>query len=79
MSDSLKNRVYVGKLHYDVRDSDLKRFFKDYGKITDINLKNGYAFVVSNFLHYIKNIALNIRIILIRVDSSSQVYVSKTH
>ena len=47
MSESLRNRIYVGKLHYDVRDSDIKRFFKDYGKINDINLKNGYAFVVS--------------------------------
>lgn len=45
MSESLRNRIYVGKLHYDVRDSDIKRFFKDYGKINDINLKNGYAFV----------------------------------
>ena len=46
MSD-LRNRIYIGKLHYDVREKDIERFFKDFGKINDINMKNGYAFVVS--------------------------------
>lgn len=44
MSD-LRNRIYIGKLHYDVREKDIERFFKDFGKINDINMKNGYAFV----------------------------------
>eukprot|EP00116_Pleurobrachia_bachei_P000762 sb/3461024/ len=43
----LRNRIYVGKLHYDVRTKDLERFFKDYGRVNDINIKSGYAFVVS--------------------------------
>lgn len=41
----LRNRIYVGKLHYDVRTKDLERFFKDYGRVNDINIKSGYAFV----------------------------------
>ena len=48
MSD-LRNRIYIGKLHYDVREKDIERFFKDFGKINDINMKNGYAFVVRLF------------------------------
>ena len=51
MSD-LRNRIYIGKLHYDVREKDIERFFKDFGKINDINMKNGYAFVVSYIIEH---------------------------
>jgi RNA recognition motif-containing protein len=40
-------RVYVGGLPYGVREKDLERFFKGYGRIRDILIKNGYGFVVS--------------------------------
>lgn len=40
-------RVYVGGLPYGVRDRDIERFFKSYGRIRDILIKNGYGFVVS--------------------------------
>ena len=51
MTDT-KNRVYLGKLNYDTRERDIEKFFKSYGKISDINVKNGYAFVVSSSWGY---------------------------
>lgn len=44
---SMSTRVYVGRLSYDCRERDLEKFFKGYGKIRDILLKNGFGFVVS--------------------------------
>ncbi|XP_035597092.1 serine/arginine-rich splicing factor 6-like [Oncorhynchus keta] len=38
-------RVYVGKLSYHAREKDLQRFFNGYGKLMEIDLKNGYGFV----------------------------------
>jgi len=40
-------RVYVGGLPYGVREKDLERFFKGYGRIRDVLIKNGYGFCVS--------------------------------
>lgn len=39
------SRVYVGGLPYGVRERDLQRFFKGYGRTRDILIKNGYGFV----------------------------------
>ncbi|KAL1132157.1 hypothetical protein AAG570_010114 [Ranatra chinensis] len=39
------SRVYVGGLPYGCRERDLERFFKGYGRIRDILLKNGYGFI----------------------------------
>lgn len=41
------SRVYVGGLPHGVRERDLERLFKGYGRTRDILLKNGYGFVVS--------------------------------
>lgn len=41
------SRVYVGGLPYGVRERDLERFFKGYGRTRDILIKNGYGFVVN--------------------------------
>lgn len=38
-------RLYIGRLSYDVRERDLERFFKGYGKIREILIKNGFGFV----------------------------------
>jgi arginine/serine-rich splicing factor 4/5/6 len=38
-------RVYVGRLSYDVRERDLEKFFKGYGRVREILLKNGFGFV----------------------------------
>lgn len=43
-------RVYIGHLSYHAREKDVERFFKGYGRIRDVMLKNGYGFVVSVFL-----------------------------
>ena len=41
------SRVYVGRLSYQAREKDVERFFRGFGRIRDINLKNGFGFVVS--------------------------------
>lgn len=38
-------RVYVGHLSYRVRERDLERFFRGFGKIREVLLKNGFGFV----------------------------------
>lgn len=40
-------RVYVGRVSHSARERDIERFFKGYGRIRDVMLKNGYCFVVS--------------------------------
>lgn len=40
------NRVYIGRLSYQAREKDVERFFRGFGRIKDINLKNGFGFVV---------------------------------
>lgn len=40
-------RIYVGRISYDVRERDIEKFFKGYGRIREILLKDGFAFVVS--------------------------------
>ena len=39
------NRVFLGGLSNRATNSDVERFFKGFGKIRDINLKQGYGFV----------------------------------
>jgi len=39
-------RLYVGRLSDSAKDRDVERFFKGYGRIREIVLKNGYGFVV---------------------------------
>ncbi|KAG0418631.1 hypothetical protein HPB47_004693 [Ixodes persulcatus] len=41
----MTSRVYVGRLNYDVRERDLERFFKGFGRIREISIKNGFGFV----------------------------------
>ena len=43
-------RVYIGRLSYNVRERDIEKFFRGYGRIREIMLKNGYGFVVSTCL-----------------------------
>lgn len=38
-------RVYVGGLADDARERDVEKFFKGYGRLREIVLKNGYGFV----------------------------------
>lgn len=39
-------RVYLGRLPYGTRERDVDKFFRGFGKLREINLKNGYGFVV---------------------------------
>ncbi|KAK8762305.1 hypothetical protein V5799_026434 [Amblyomma americanum] len=43
--DTMTSRVYVGRLNYEVRERDLERFFKGFGRIREISIKNGFGFV----------------------------------
>ncbi|XP_077465854.1 serine/arginine-rich splicing factor 6-like [Stigmatopora argus] len=38
-------RVYIGRLGYHVREKDVQRFFGSFGKVLEVDLKNGYGFV----------------------------------
>ncbi|XP_013786056.1 serine/arginine-rich splicing factor 4-like [Limulus polyphemus] len=38
-------RVYIGRLNYDCRERDLEKFFKGYGRIREVLIKNGFGFV----------------------------------
>ncbi len=40
-------RVFIGRLSPHARERDVEKFFKGYGHIREINLKNGFGFVVS--------------------------------
>lgn len=39
------SRIYVGGIPSDCRERDLDRFFRNYGRLRDCLIKNGYAFV----------------------------------
>jgi RNA recognition motif-containing protein len=38
-------RVYIGNIPSDARERDVEKFFKGYGRINDVVVKNGYGFV----------------------------------
>ena len=38
-------RVYIGRLSSRAREYDVEKFFRGYGKVRDVMLKNGYGFV----------------------------------
>lgn len=44
----MSTRIYIGRLNYEVRERDLEKFFKGYGRIREILIKNGFGFVVSH-------------------------------
>lgn len=37
--------MFVGGLTYKIRERDLEKFFRKYGRIKEVSMKNGYAFV----------------------------------
>jgi len=41
----MSTRVFVGGLTYKVRERDVEKFFRKYGRIKEVSMKNGYAFV----------------------------------
>jgi len=41
----MSKRVFVGRLGDHTREKDIDRFFRDIGRVRDIQMKTGYAFV----------------------------------
>jgi len=41
-----KTKIFVGKLPKDTSKSDLEDSFNKFGKIKDIEMRNGFAFIV---------------------------------
>lgn len=39
----------MGRLAMNVRESDVEKFLRGYGKVRDISLKRGYGFVVRKY------------------------------
>jgi len=48
------NQVYVAKLSRNVSENDLKEKFNKFGKIKEVALKRGYAFIVDFSMPIIK-------------------------
>ncbi|KAG0341300.1 hypothetical protein BG004_006085, partial [Podila humilis] len=44
----MTTRVYVGHLSRDADERDIEELFRDFGRIREINLKNGFGFVEFN-------------------------------
>ena len=38
-------RVYIGNIPSNARERDLEKFFKGYGRLREVVVKNGYGFV----------------------------------
>ena len=47
MSRDRAPRVFLGRLPRDCKERDVEKFFRGFGRIREINLKNGFGFVVS--------------------------------
>jgi RNA recognition motif-containing protein len=46
MSKLELDKIFIGKLPYETNVSELEKKFLEFGKITNIILKLGYAFIV---------------------------------
>lgn len=40
-------RIYLGRLARDVRERDIEKFVRGYGRVREVSIKVGYGFVVS--------------------------------
>mmetsp|Transcript_15857 Transcript_15857/g.26359 ORF Transcript_15857/g.26359 Transcript_15857/m.26359 type:complete len:443 (-) Transcript_15857:1071-2399(-) len=38
-------RIYIGNINYEVREEELRNFFSEYGPITQVSYKQGFAFI----------------------------------
>ncbi|XP_078373255.1 serine/arginine-rich splicing factor 6-like isoform X2 [Oculina patagonica] len=45
MSRDRAPRVFLGRLPRDIKEKDVEKFFRGFGRIREINLKNGFGFV----------------------------------
>ena len=44
------SRVFIGHLPHRADKRDIEKFFKGYGRIQDIQVKPGFAFIVSAYM-----------------------------
>ena len=45
MSEEVPKTIFIGGINRDVKEDDLRKNFKDFGKIQNIKLKGDYAFI----------------------------------
>lgn len=41
----MSTRIYIGRVSFDATQRDVERFVSGYGRIRDLVLKRGYAFI----------------------------------
>ena len=41
----MSTRVYVGGLSHRVRERDIEKFFRKYGRLREISMKTGFCFI----------------------------------
>ena len=49
MTEDKNTRIYIGNLIYKTTLDDVKKIFKQFGEIENIQIKNGFSFVVNKF------------------------------
>ena len=68
----MSTRVYLGGLSHRARERDVEKFFRKFGRIRDISLKNGFAFVDFDDYRYCQ-----IRILVYIFNFKFEMYLSK--
>ena len=53
-------RVYLGRLPYGTRQRDVEKFFRNYGRLREINLKDGYGFVVRVSYYFCSRFSMHV-------------------
>ena len=43
-----QQQIYIGKLSRKVKQEDLEKEFEKFGKLSDVAMKNGFAFIVTD-------------------------------
>ena len=47
------DQIYIGHLSRRLKESDLKEEFKQFGNMVDVQMKNGFAFIVRKFYQHV--------------------------
>lgn len=74
MSRDRAPRVFLGRLPKDCKDRDVEKFFRGFGRIREINLKNGFGFVVSSHVICMQLILCNIKLNIKRCMKSTDCF-----
>ena len=45
-SENRKSQIFIGRVSRNTREKDLEKEFDHYGKIKELSMKNGFAFIV---------------------------------